>query len=254
MIIHRDSNVFLALEDQSGDLISSSGNIDMELLDEVNTILYRDNFSIEKSDFKEYQIYGEGTIAYRWVIDFTEIDKTYNGDYLSAKVIFTKNDKSYTDLEDDIYLPEALRIPNPVPPATVPGAPTNLEVIVGNANVTIYWDAPSSNGGSPIIGYHIYRATYSGGEGSTPSGTVGLNWYDEFRSCQSSDLFLYQIAAYNSVGTGKKSVEVSATPDDPNKCEYGYYLTSMDSIESTSGYTLFPTSRKPLPTCNNSFG
>ena len=132
--------MFFGLGRQSRRLISSSGNIDIELLDGINSLLYRDNFSIDKSDFKEYQQYGEGTIAYRWVIDFTEIGKTYNGDYLSAKVIFTKNDKSYTDLEDDIYLPEAFRIPNP---ATVPGAPTNMEVIVGNANVTIYWDVPS---------------------------------------------------------------------------------------------------------------
>ena len=54
--------------------------------------------------------------------------------------------------------------------------------------------------------------------------------------------YFYQIAAYNSVGTGKKSVEVSATPDDPNKCEYGYYLTPMDSIQSIYGDSLYPSS------------
>ena len=41
---------------------------------------------------------------------------------------------------------------------SVPGAPTNLRLTPGNAQMTVAWDAPASDGGSPIRGYRVqYR-------------------------------------------------------------------------------------------------
>ena len=47
---------------------------------------------------------------------------------------------------------------------TVPSAPQNLKATVGNAQTMLSWSAPSSNGGSAITNYNIYKGTSSGGE------------------------------------------------------------------------------------------
>jgi hypothetical protein len=38
-------------------------------------------------------------------------------------------------------------------------------------SVKLSWSAPSSDGGSPITSYNIYRSTTPGGEGGTPVKT-----------------------------------------------------------------------------------
>ena len=48
----------------------------------------------------------------------------------------------------------------PVPAATVPGAPTGVSGVMGDASVVVSWLAPSSDGGSAITGYTV---TASGG-------------------------------------------------------------------------------------------
>jgi fibronectin type 3 domain-containing protein len=48
--------------------------------------------------------------------------------------------------------------------ATTPTAPQNLQATAGNQEVTLTWDAPTSDGGSAITNYKIYRGTTSGGE------------------------------------------------------------------------------------------
>src|SRR5207245_598737 len=50
--------------------------------------------------------------------------------------------------------------PNPTPPPpSHPSAPTNPAATSGNAQVGLTWQAPASNGGSPITNYRIYRGT-----------------------------------------------------------------------------------------------
>src|SRR5947199_4514779 len=54
---------------------------------------------------------------------------------------------------------------------TPPSAPQNLEAVAGDGNVGLSWQAPASDGGSPITNYQIYRGTTSGG--ATFLATVG---------------------------------------------------------------------------------
>src|SRR2546421_3222621 len=62
----------------------------------------------------------------------------------------------------------------PTAPAGPPTAPQGLGASPGDATVTLTWSAPSSNGGSPITNYRIYRGTSSGGETlERKSGEVG---------------------------------------------------------------------------------
>jgi subtilase family serine protease len=93
---------------------------------------------------------------------------------------------------------------------TVPSAPQNLKATAGNAQVTLSWSAPSSNGGSAITNYNIYRGTASGGE--TLLTTLGnvLTYTDT--AVTNGQIYYYQVTAVNSVGESSRSNEASATP------------------------------------------
>jgi hypothetical protein len=53
-----------------------------------------------------------------------------------------------------------------------PGAPTSLTATAGNAEVSLYWTAPASDGGSPLARYNVYVGTGSGfSAGTAVTGT-----------------------------------------------------------------------------------
>ena len=98
-------------------------------------------------------------------------------------------------------------------PATVPGAPTLKSATSGNGQVTLSWSAPTSNGGSPIGVYAIYRGTVSG-EGTYLEGVEnGLSFVDS--TVTNGLTYYYQVAAVNDVGEGTRSNELSALPQAP---------------------------------------
>jgi fibronectin type 3 domain-containing protein len=98
----------------------------------------------------------------------------------------------------------------PAAPATMPSAPQSLQANAGDAQVVLTWSAPSSNGGSAVTGYKIYRGTASGGE--TLLATVGnvLTYTDS--GLTNGLTYYYKVSAVNSVGEGPQSSEASATP------------------------------------------
>src|SRR5947199_88454 len=98
-------------------------------------------------------------------------------------------------------------------PPTPPSAPQNLAATGGNAQVTLTWQAPASDGGSPITNYRIYRGTSSNGE--TLKATIGnvLTYTDT--SVTNGVTYYYQVSAVNGAGEGPRSNEASATPSPP---------------------------------------
>src|SRR5438309_724727 len=98
-------------------------------------------------------------------------------------------------------------------PPTAPSAPRNLAATGGNAQVTLSWQAPSSDGGSPITNYKIYRGLVPGGESLlTTVGNV-LTYTDA--AVTNGIPYYYQVTAVNSPGERAKSNEASATPSAP---------------------------------------
>ena len=92
----------------------------------------------------------------------------------------------------------------------MPGAPASLSGTPGNAQVSLAWTAPLTNGGSPINGYRIYRSTTSGSE--TLLATVGLVSTYTDTAVSNGTTYFYQVAAANAVGIGPRSSEISAKP------------------------------------------
>jgi fibronectin type 3 domain-containing protein len=94
---------------------------------------------------------------------------------------------------------------------TPPDPPVQPVAIGGDARVSLSWQTPGSNGGSPITNYKIYRGTSPGGESwlATVGGDV-LSYTDT--AVTNGVTFYYYVTAVNIVGEGGFSNEVSATP------------------------------------------
>ena len=108
----------------------------------------------------------------------------------------------------DLYMILSVNVPS-----TVPGAPTGLTPTPGNAQVSLSWTAPASNGGAAITNYKIYRSTTTGTE--TLLTTVGnvLTYTDTLLT--NGQQYFYKVSAVNSVGEGSQSTETSSTPVAP---------------------------------------
>jgi fibronectin type 3 domain-containing protein len=97
--------------------------------------------------------------------------------------------------------------------ATAPGAPTLNSATAGNGSVALAWSAPSSDGGSAITGYKVYRGTSSGGETLLASLGNVTSWTDN--TAGNGTTYYYKVTAVNSVGESATSNELSATPSAP---------------------------------------
>ncbi|MDG6220588.1 MAG: fibronectin type III domain-containing protein, partial [Candidatus Thermoplasmatota archaeon] len=117
-------------------------------------------------------------------------------------------------------------------PATVPGAPRNLAVTSGNAQVSLSWQTPSSNGGSAITGYKIYWGTTSGNLPNAIS-VAGTSYTHTDRT--NGQTYYYHISAINTVGEGAKSSEASAIPtSDPTVPSAPQNLVATPGNETVS--------------------
>ena len=123
---------------------------------------------------------------------------------------------------------EASATPNP--PATLPGAPRNLQASPGDGQVALTWQAPSDDGGSPILLYTIYRGTISGEESFLITVPVVTTYTDA--TVTNGVTYYYQVSATNAIGEGPWSSEVSATPATPPGAPQGLSATPGDATVS----------------------
>jgi len=97
--------------------------------------------------------------------------------------------------------------------AAVSTSPRGLQASAGPVRVDLTWQPPLSDGGSPLVGYRVYRGTFSGGE--SPLANLGVVGSYSDTSVMSGVTYYYQVAAVNGVGEGPPSAEASATPLAP---------------------------------------
>jgi titin len=101
-------------------------------------------------------------------------------------------------------------------PPSAPSAPQNLESAAHNGYVILTWDAPASEGSSPITGYNVYRGASAGSLGSTPIGNTlpGTRTFND-STVTNGVTYYYGVRAVNAAGTGPVSNVMPATPSAP---------------------------------------
>ncbi len=94
-------------------------------------------------------------------------------------------------------------------PYTLPGAPSGLTGTPGNAQVSLTWSAPVSNGGNAITDYVV--------EYSTNSGTTWITFNDGVSSTTTATVtgltngsgYIFRVSAKNAAGVGSASSTTS---------------------------------------------
>lgn len=96
---------------------------------------------------------------------------------------------------------------------TSPSSPQNLETTPGNTQVALSWSAPTSDGGSTITSYRIYRGTKLGTETLLTAVDNVLAYTDT--TVSNDQTYYYFVTAVNSAGESPPSNEAYATPSAP---------------------------------------
>ena len=97
-----------------------------------------------------------------------------------------------------------------VTPATVPGPPTTVTAVSGNAQATVTWGIPASNGGSPITGYQLQYRPSNGTEwtdlptpATSPQAVTGLT---------NNTAYIFEVRAVNAKGESAWAQSNPVTP------------------------------------------
>ena len=116
---------------------------------------------------------------------------------------------------------------------TKPSPPRNLTATLGDGRVTLHWDTPLSDGGSPITQYKLYKGTSSGGETYMGYLSYGVNdCYDPY--VQNGVTYYYYVTAVNAVGESNPSNEAYATPQHLTKPSPPQNLTADVVFDSST--------------------
>ena len=96
-------------------------------------------------------------------------------------------------------------------PVTVPGAPAALTAAPGDRQVTLKWDPPASDGGSPVTGYNLYVGTTAHFDGRAPLAKV-TGRAVIVTGLVNGTTYFFRVTAVSRVGEGQPSAEVQAVP------------------------------------------
>lgn len=99
----------------------------------------------------------------------------------------------------------------PQPTPTAPSAPQNVSAAAGDAQATVSWTAPASDGYRPISGYTV--TARDGTTNSSSSTTVGATATSYlYTGLTNGHAYTFTVAATNSVGTGPAATSNAVYP------------------------------------------
>ena len=142
--------------------------------------------------------------------------------------------------------PSAPASATPVAPVTAPGAPRGLTAAAGNAQVSLSWQAPSSDGGAAITSYNVYQG---GKKAATVSGTGAT-----VKNLANGTTYSFTVTAVNKAGEGPASGSASATPSAASASASGPASASASGSASASASGPASSSESATPTAGAGAG
>jgi hypothetical protein len=140
-----------------------------------------------------------------------------------------------------------------IPEPVLPGAPTNVAAVAGDAKAKVTWTPPATDGGSPITGYTV--SSTPGGKTCTTTGALTCT----VTGLTNGDSYSFSVYATNSVGAGPTSQSspvvvprsTATTPAPPTpinpKPKDGYWEVAADGGLFAFGAAFFGSEGgKPL--------
>jgi hypothetical protein len=121
--------------------------------------------------------------------------------------------------------------------AAAPAAPTSVAGNAGNAQVSLTWSAPSSNGGAEITDYLVQFSSNNGTDWTTFSDGTSSNTGTTVTGLTNGTDYTFQVAAVNSAGTGSYSNgSPSMTPGAGSNCPENYVKVAANANLGTSEF------------------
>lgn len=115
----------------------------------------------------------------------------------------------------------------PPPPPGAPGAPTGVTAVAGNAQSTVSWTAPASNGGATITSYTV-TATPGGATQTVNGTTLTAVMTGE----TNGTTYTFTVTATNSAGTS--SASSPSTGVTPSGNTGGLIVASLSGAETAT--------------------
>src|SRR5438552_17327371 len=98
-----------------------------------------------------------------------------------------------------------------------PGAPTNLSATpVSSSQIGLSWNAPTSNGGSPLEGYRVERSADSGSTWSVVVTDTGNSTTYTDGGLARNATYMYRVSALNLGNNSPSSSSTTTSPTTPN--------------------------------------
>ena len=93
---------------------------------------------------------------------------------------------------------------------SVPGSPTGLKVSSGDGFIALSWSPPTSTGGSPVTGYHVYLGHSSSLVGAREFTTSGPGF--RLTDANNGSQYYIKVTALNAAGEGPGTPVTSVIP------------------------------------------
>ncbi len=165
----------------------------------------------DAEDLSHYTVYRNGTpLVTTHETTYTDTNAAENTIY-DYQISATDNSSNEGFKSHDIYINTSYGMLTP------PSEPRNVVLEQGVNQLTLKWEKPLSDGGTPIIKYNIYRST-------SPNGIFiiwGSTEETEFTDTNTISAFnyYYKVAAVNVIGESNRTDIVSGKPLPPSTSE-----------------------------------